>query len=338
MTEKMRASVLLERGRLAVLEVDRPEPAADQLVVEVAAVGVCGSDVHYYHEGRIGDFVVESPLILGHEAAGVVVAVGSAVPAERIGERVSIEPQRACRVCDQCKAGRYNLCRSIEFYATPPIDGAFAQYAVIQADYAHPIPDGMTLEAAALCEPLSVGIWANQKAEVRPGSRVLIAGAGPIGIVCAQVARVFGASEIVVSDLQPERLEQARRFGATRAIDPRDGAELGEFDAFIDASGAAPAVRAGILALAPAGRAVLVGMGADEYPLPVARIQARELVVTGVFRYANTWPLAIQLAASGAVDLDSLVTGTYGLSEVEQAFAATHDPNTLKAVIAPSRS
>lgn len=338
MTEKMRASVLLERGRLAVLEVDRPEPAADQLVVEVAAVGVCGSDVHYFHEGRIGDFVVESPLILGHEAAGVVVAVGSAVPAERIGERVSIEPQRACRVCDQCKAGRYNLCRSIEFYATPPIDGAFAQYAVIQADYAHPIPDGMTLEAAALCEPLSVGIWANQKAEVRPGSRVLIAGAGPIGIVCAQVARVFGASEIVVSDLQPERLEQARRFGATRAIDARDGAELGEFDAFIDASGAAPAVRAGILALAPSGRAVLVGMGADEYPLPVARIQARELVVTGVFRYANTWPLAIQLAASGAVDLDSLVTGIYGLSEVEQAFAATHDPNTLKAVIAPSRS
>ena len=159
MTEiDMRASLLLEPGVVEVQARPMPEPEHDQVVVRIAAVGVCGSDVHYYHEGRIGDFVVEEPMILGHEASGVITAVGSGVPADRIGERVSIEPQRACRVCEQCKRGAYNLCPAMEFYATPPIDGAFAEYAVIQADYAFPIPDSMSLEAAALCEPLSVGI------------------------------------------------------------------------------------------------------------------------------------------------------------------------------------
>jgi L-iditol 2-dehydrogenase len=320
----------MERGVVRFHSTPVPTVDADQVLVEVAAVGVCGSDVHYFREGRIGDYVVETPMILGHEASGVIVAVGADVDATRIGQRVAIEPQRACRVCEQCKHGRYNLCPFIEFYATPPIHGAFAQYAVIQADYAFPIPDSMSLEAAALCEPLSVGIWSNQKAGTGPGSRILIAGAGPIGIIVAQVARAFGASEIIISDLAAERREIATRFGATRVIDPAleevDGLEV---DAFIDASGAAPAVRSGIMAVKPAGRIVLVGMGTDDAALPVSRIQARELTLTGVFRYANTWPLAIELVASGRVDLDSLVTGRFGLEQVEDALRAATDPRTL---------
>ena len=338
-SSKMRASVLDRATVVSVRDVDVPELDADQVLIRIAAVGVCGSDVHYFHEGRIGDFVVEQPMILGHEASGTITAVGANVPADRIGERVSIEPQRACRVCDQCKHGRYNLCVNMEFYATPPIDGAFAEYAVIQSDYAHPIPDSMTFEAAALCEPLSVGIWSCQKAGVGPGSRVLIAGAGPIGIVVAQVAAAFGASEVIVSDVVEERLQQALRFGATRVLDPRvdDIATLGlEVDAFIDASGAAPAVRAGIMAVRPAGKIVLVGMGADDVSLPVSRIQGRELVLTGVFRYANTWPLAIELASSGKVDLDSLVTGRFNLDQVEDALNAAGAPSTLKAIVTPN--
>lgn len=335
-TETMRASVLAGTHQLDVADVAIPRPDRDQVLIRIAAVGVCGSDVHYFHEGRIGDFVVESPLILGHEASGVIVAVGDDVDPARVGQRVSIEPQRACRVCTQCKSGRYNLCTSIEFYATPPIDGAFAEYAVIQSDFAYSIPDTMSLEAAALCEPLSVGIWANQKAGTAPGSRVLVAGAGPIGLLCAQVARAFGATEVIVSDLEEVRREQARQFGATRVIDPRTQADDFEVDVFIDASGAAPAIRAGILALAPAGTAVLVGMGADDLSLPVSRIQARELVVTGVFRYANTWPLAIELASSGAVDLDALVSAKFGLDEVERAFEETRNPETRKILIVPA--
>jgi L-iditol 2-dehydrogenase len=334
----MRASVLHSKETVSVDEVAIPTVKADEVLIRVAAVGVCGSDVHYFHEMRIGDFVVEQPMVLGHEASGTIVEVGAGVARSRIGERVAIEPQRACRVCEQCKHGRYNLCPFMEFYATPPIDGAFAEYAVIQADYAFPIPDSMSLEAAALCEPLSVGIWANQKAGIGPGSRVLIAGAGPIGIVAAQVARAFGASDIIISDIVPERLEVARRFGATETIDPTavDIATLGlEVDAFIDASGAPRAVSAGIMAVKPAGRVVLVGMGPSDYPLPVGRIQNRELLVTGVFRYANTWPLAIELASSGRVDLDSLVTGKFDLDHVGDALASATVPSTLKSIVTP---
>lgn len=336
--ESMTASVLAKAGDVRVETVPVPTPAPDQVLVRIAAVGVCGSDVHYYHNGRIGEFVVEAPMILGHEAAGTIVGVGSAVSPERVGQRVAIEPQRACRTCEQCKRGRYNLCTSMEFYATPPIDGAFAEYALIQADFAFPIPDSMSLEAAALCEPLSVGIWANQKAGTGPGSRVLIAGAGPIGLITAQVARAFGAVEIIVSDPVAERRVVAERFGATLTLDPTDrsGPSATEVDAFIDASGAAPAIRAGIHAVAPAGRVVLVGMGADDVELPVSRIQNREITLTGVFRYANTWPLAIQLAASGKVDLDAMVTGRFGLDQVEDALKAATDPATIKVIVTPN--
>lgn len=337
--QMMIASVLVEPGRVETREISVPAPRENQVLVRIASVGVCGSDVHYFHEGRIGDFIVESPLILGHEASGTIVQVGAEVSAGRIGERVSIEPQRPCRVCEQCKQGRYNLCPRMEFYATPPIDGAFAQYAAIEADFAHPIPDVMSFDAAALCEPLSVGIWSNQKAGTVPGSRVLIAGAGPIGIVAAQVAVAFGATEVIVSDPVADRRAQAQRFGATRVIDPltEDIAALDlDVDAFIDASGAAPAVRSGIYAVRPAGRVVLVGMGADDAVLPVSRIQNRELLLTGVFRYANTWPLAIELASSGKVDLDSLVTGTFGIAEVADALSAATSPGALKVVVRPA--
>lgn len=335
----MRASVLDGPMRLRVEERAIPEPERDQVLVRVAAVGVCGSDVHYYREGRIGDFVVEEPMVLGHEASGTIVAVGADVPADRVGERVAIEPQRACRVCDQCKHGRYNLCRSIEFYATPPIDGAFAQYVLIQADYAFPIPDSMSFEAAALCEPLSVGIWANQKAGASVGDRLLVAGAGPVGITIVQAARAAGASEVIVSDVSAERREAASRFGATAVLDPTadDVAGLNlDVDAFIDASGAAPAIAAGIHAVRPAGTVVLVGMGKPDLTLPVSRIQNRELLLTGVFRYANTWPLAIRLIAEGRVDVDALVTGRFGLDEVAAALDSTADPRTLKSVVLPN--
>jgi L-iditol 2-dehydrogenase len=227
----------------------------------------------------------------------------------------------------------------MEFYATPPINGAFAEYALIQADYAFPIPASMSFEAAALCEPLSVGIWSNWKAKTGPGTRLLVAGAGPIGILATQVAIAFGAAEIVVSDPVQERRLVAEKFGATATINPTVTApdSLGiEFDAFIDASGSGPAVRSGIMAVAPAGRVVLVGMGAEEVALPVSRIQNLELEVTGVFRYANTWPLAIELASSGRVDLDALVTGRFELDQVQEALEASTKSDSLKAIVYPN--
>ncbi|MFF1252577.1 NAD(P)-dependent alcohol dehydrogenase [Pseudarthrobacter sp. NPDC058329] len=334
----MRASILKSQGDMAMETLPLPQLDADQVLVQVAAVGVCGSDVHYYEHGRIGPYVVDHPLILGHELSGRIAAVGSAIDPSRVGQRVAVEPQRPCRKCKQCKAGRYNLCPDIEFYATPPIDGAFAEYVTIQSDFAYDIPDSVSDEAAALIEPLSVGLWACERAEIRPGSRVLIAGAGPIGIIAAQAARAFGATEIYISDIAEDRLAFALEHGATHALNARtDSVEGLDVDAFIDASGAPQAVRSGIKAVAPAGRVILVGLGADDVELPVSYIQNREIWLSGVFRYTNTWPLAIQLIADGKVDLDILVTGKFALTESEDALKAGKQPGQLKAVVYPGR-
>lgn len=330
----MRAAVLISQGEIRIEERPVPRPEPDEVLIRVASVGVCGSDVHYYRKGRIGDFVVDAPLVLGHEVSGQIVAVGAGVDDSRLGERVAIEPQRPCRVCAQCSAGRYNLCPYMEFYATPPVDGAFCDYVTIQSAFAHRVPDSVSYDVAALLEPLSVGIWASRKARIVPGSRILIAGAGPIGVIATQAARAFGAAEVIVTDPVPERREMARRFGATHTMDPvtESVADLG-VDAFIDCSGATPAVRSGISAVRGAGTVVLVGMGADEIALPITVIQTRELNVTGVFRYTDTWPTAAHLAATKQVDLASLVTGTFDLEHAEDALNADLKHDSLKAVI-----
>jgi L-iditol 2-dehydrogenase len=336
--ETMRVSVLRAAGQLELAEWPVPAPGPGEVLVAVRSVGVCGSDVHYFQHGRIGDFVVRSPLVLGHEVSGRIAAVGAGVDGGRVGARVAIEPGAACGACAECKAGRYNLCPDMRFFATPPVDGALAEYVVVRADLAFDLPDAVSDDDAALLEPLSVGIWATGKAQITAGSSVLIAGAGPIGLVAAQVARARGATTIAVTDIAPDRLEAALRNGATLALDARSEAGPGQdFDAFLDCSGAPSAISAGIAALARAGRAVLVGMGPGEVTLPLGRLQQRELTVTGTFRYANTWPAAIQLAASGAVDLAGLVTDRFGLAQVEQALRSTTVPGTIKPIIEPWR-
>lgn len=332
----MRASVLLAENTVEVQERPVPEAGPGEVLVRVGSVGVCGSDVHYFRHLRAGEFVVESPLVLGHEMGGTVVAVGAGVDASRIGERVAVDPQRPCHHCSQCLAGRYNLCPHMRFYATPPVDGAFAEYVTAPAEFAFPVADGLSDDAAALLEPLSVGIAAMRKARVVPGQRVLIAGAGPIGIITAQVARAFGAREVIVTDLVGPRRERALGFGATHAVDPRetDVTQL-QVDAFIDASGAAPAITSGIRSVRGGGTAVLVGLGNPELSLPVSYIQDNEILLTGIFRYTDTWPLAAHLVASGQVDVDSLVTGRYDLGHAGDALDSDTDPNSLKSVVEP---
>jgi L-iditol 2-dehydrogenase len=335
----MRASVMTGVRRLTIEERPIPSPRSHEVLVEVAAVGVCGSDVHYYRHGRIGNFVVTGPMILGHELSGRITAVGDAVDLRSVGQRVAVEPQHPCRRCAQCMAGRYNLCPHMKFYATPPVDGAFCTYVTIDAEMAHPVPDSMSDEAAALLEPLSVAIATMRKAGVAPGSTILIAGAGPIGVICAQAARAFGAARIVVSDPVPSRRGRVLRYGATEVLDPTtdDVAALDpQVDAFVDASGAAPAVVSGIKAVGPAGRVVLVGMGSGDFALPVAYIQKMEITLTGVFRYTDTWPAAIHLVSSGAVDLDSLVTAHFDLEHVAEALDSDSDAASLKSVVVPS--
>jgi L-iditol 2-dehydrogenase len=249
-----RAAVLNRPGSIVLEERPVPAPGPREVLVEVTAVGVCGSDVHYYQHGRIGHHVVSAPLILGHESAGRVAAVGSEVTRHAVGDRVTVEPGVPCGRCRECRAGRYNLCADVVFLGTPPVDGAFTDYFAIHEDFAFALPDELSDETGALMEPLSVGIWACRKADVRGGDRVLITGAGPIGLLAMQVARAFGATHVEISDVNEHRLALARRTGATRAL--RAGVdEPAEADAMIECSGQPAALQTGLAALRPAGTA-----------------------------------------------------------------------------------
>ncbi|MBV9830519.1 MAG: NAD(P)-dependent alcohol dehydrogenase, partial [Marmoricola sp.] len=319
MTSSMRASVLVREKTIELEERPIPSPGPDEVLVRVGSVGVCGSDVHYYDHDRIGDFVVTAPLVLGHEVGGTITDVGSDVDRARIGERVALEPQRPCRRCRHCKTGRLNLCSDMRFFATPPVDGAFCDYVVLPADFAHPVPDSLSDAAVALCEPLSVGLWANEKGGTTAGSRVFITGAGPIGAVCAMAARARGATEIVVSDLVESRRRRIADLVGATTVDPSSGfdpADVGA-DVLLECSGATPALQGGIKAVRSGGTAVMVGHGDPEITVSVLDLQMREVWLTGIFRYVDTWPTAIALAASGLVDLDALVTARFDLDHVE---------------------
>ena len=331
----MRASVLSGPSTIEIEERPVPTPGPDEVLVRVGSVGVCGSDVHYYRHGRIGPYVVDSPLVLGHEVGGTIVETGSDVPPDRVGERVALEPQLPCRRCRLCKTGHLNLCPNMEFFATPPIDGAFCDFVALPADFAHPVPDNMSDAAVALCEPLSVGLWANQKAGTSAGARVFVTGAGPIGAVAALAARAMGATDIVVSDPVESRRKRIADLMGADTVDPTsdfDAATV-EADVFLECSGATPALLDGLRAVRSGGTAVMVGHGDDEVKLPVTDLQMREVTLTGIFRYVDTWPVAISLASTGRVDLDALVTASFGLDDVETALTSDDDPMSMKSVV-----
>jgi len=285
--------------------------------------------------------VVTDPLVLGHEASGIVEAVGSSVTRLSAGDRVSLEPGVPDLSCPECLVGRYNLCENMKFHATPPYDGSFVEYVAHHELFAHKVSDLVGDDAAALLEPLSVALWACQKGGVSAGSRVLVTGVGPVGLLVVQVARALGAAEVIASDVSEQRLRLAQTMGATRLVDPTSDAKpvTHRPDVLIDCSGNPGAIRSAIDLVAPAGRVVLVGMGGAEYPMPMSTVQERELVVTGTFRYAHTWPTAIALAESGAVELDRLVTSHHGIEQVPEALSAAHrDPTSIKPIVHPGLS
>jgi L-iditol 2-dehydrogenase len=334
----MRVSVLQAAKTITIEDRPAPEPKPGEVVVRVDSVGVCGSDVHYYEEGRIGPYIVEAPLILGHEAAGEIVAVGEGVDSSRIGERVSIEPGVPDLICPQCLAGKYNLCPNMRFFATPPIDGAFAEYVAIHQAFAYPVPESISDDAAALLEPLSVALWACRKAAITAGTHVLINGSGPIGLVCVQAAAAFGATDITVADIKPQRLAVAERFGANTTINvantPLEEHDL-QADVLLECAGIPAATTSAVQALGRGGRAVLIGSSSHDVSLPLSRLQSYELQITGLFRYANTWPTAIALVASGRINLDQMVTGRYTLEQAEDALNASRNPSSIKPMVAP---
>jgi L-iditol 2-dehydrogenase len=333
MAKKIKAAVLHRPLDLRVEKVDMPVAGPDDVLVKMRVVGVCGSDVHYWQTGRIGPYVVERPMILGHECAGEVVEVGKNVKHLQLGDRVALEPGIPCRKCFFCRSGRYNLCPDVRFLATPPVDGALVEYLAHPADFAFCLRENVTYEEGSLLEPLSVGIYAVRRANLGLGAHVLISGAGPIGLVTLLAARAAGTTKIYMTDVRDDRLNLARQMGATEVINVAEedvGEKVDELtdgvgvDAVIECSGAPAASSGSLLWVRRGGTVVLVGMGPDEFNFPVLTIGAKELDVKGVFRYVNTYPAAVELVANGAVNLKPLVIHGYPLDQVVEAMDVAH--------------
>jgi L-iditol 2-dehydrogenase len=309
----MKAAVLHAAGDLRVDDVPVPEPGHDEVLVRVHACGICASDIHYFVHGRIGIHVVREPMILGHELAGEVVAVGRDVVSLSEGTRVAVEPGVTCGRCRMCKSGRYNLCPDVRFYATPPVQGAMSEYALIRADCAHPLPSSVSYERGALCEPVSVGIHCCDLTHVMAGDRVIVLGAGPIGLTAVLAAQQRGVDQILISDIYPRRLEVARHFGAvpvdvtTRelhetAMEWSDGEGA---DVLFDTSGVRSVIEAAPDLMRKGGSIAIVGLPADDrVTYRMLQVVDRELSVHGVFRYANTYPRAVSLVASDRSPID----------------------------------
>lgn len=346
MTDKNLSAVLYKTGDLRLEDRPIPEPSAGEVQIAVHSVGICGSDVHYWTNGAIGDFVVRQPMLLGHESSGTVTKLGSGVTHLQLGDRVALEPGMPCQSCDLCLSGRYNLCPGMRFLATPPFDGNLARYHVHAANFCYKLPPNMSFEEGALLEPLSVGVHACRRAGVTLGSRVLVCGAGPIGLVCLLTAKVMGASKVCVTDIDDHRLSIAKEMGATYVtkVDTKDSKLMAQkiveqmgsmVDITIECSGAETSVQSSIYATKPGGMLVLVGLGPDQITLPIVNAAVREVDIRGIFRYANTYPAALAMVASGQINISRLVTHRFPLEKTLDAFemARTGADGAIKVVI-----
>jgi D-xylulose reductase len=326
----MKAVVLERKGELKLRDIDLPQQVGPTDVkIAVERVGVCGSDVHYYTHGRIGPYVVKDPMVLGHEASGRVVEVGSTVKDLKPGDRVCMEPGIPDTSSRASRLGMYNVDPNVVFWATPPVHGCLTRTVVHPAAFTYRLPDNVSFAEGAMVEPFAIGMQAATKARIQPGDLAVVIGSGTIGIVTALAALAGGCSRVIISDVLQEKLDLAGRYpgvtpvnvkredlgAAVRAATDGWGA-----DVVFEASGHPSAWRGIFELLRPGGCLVVVGIPIDPVPFDVAAAQAREARVETVFRYANVYPRAIALIASGKVDLKPLVTGTFAFDDAIQAF------------------
>uniref|UniRef100_A0A3P9KU77 Sorbitol dehydrogenase n=1 Tax=Oryzias latipes TaxID=8090 RepID=A0A3P9KU77_ORYLA len=345
MAQENLSVVLHSKGDLRLENRPVPEPGPNDVLLQMHSVGICGSDVHYWQHGRIGDFVLTKPMVLGHEAAGTVVKIGSQVKHLKVGDRVAIEPGVPREMDEFFKSGRYNLSPTIFFCATPPDDGNLCQYYTHSANFCYKLPDNVTFEEGALIEPLSVGIHACRRAGVTIGSSVLICGAGPIGLVCLLVAKAMGASQVVITDLFQDRLAKAKELGAdfqvtvSKSDSPQQLAKKVEDllgvqpQITIECTGAESCLQTAIYGTRSGGVVVLVGLGAEMATVPLINAAVREVDIRGVFRYCNTWPMAIAMLASGKVNVKPLVTHRFPLEQAVKAFETTRQGLGIKVML-----
>ncbi len=325
-----KALVLEKANELSLREIDLPADLGPEDVrIAIHTVGVCGSDVHYYTHGKIGPFVVNAPMVLGHEAAGTVTHVGRDVTHLAVGDRVCMEPGIPNTRSKAAKLGVYNVDPSVQFWATPPVHGCLTPSVVHPAAFTFRLPDHVSFAEGAMVEPFAIGMQAAAKVQIKPGDVALVTGAGPIGIMVALAALAGGCAKVYISDLVEDKLTVAAQYDNIEPVliprdNPgqvlRDATDGWGADVVFECAGAAASIQTALEAAAPAGCVVWVGMPVDPVPVDIVLAQSKELRMETVFRYANMYDRAIALLGSGKVDLKPLISETFAFEDSVAAF------------------
>lgn len=338
--------------KLGLVDLPRPVPEKHEALIRVEAVGVCGSDIHYFLEGAIGENRLTSPVVLGHEYAGIVEEVGAEANPELVGRRVAVEPGIPCRRCEWCVKGRYNLCTSLFFPGGPGSDGAVCEYIAVDHEFCFPLPEGISAGTAAMVEPAAVAVHTAYLAQLRPGDTAAVFGLGIIGLLTARMLQICGASRVYCVDVLPYRVAAAKRYGlqdvfcsekgslkegGARAIDWIQEQTKGRgCDVSFDCTNSADGMGLACGAARRGGRVVLTGISGNEMDLlPVSIARRRELCLQWCRRFVHNYPVTIDYILSGALDVDSLITHVFSFEEAPEAFALTsaYGDDVLKASI-----
>ncbi|MDM0110490.1 L-idonate 5-dehydrogenase [Variovorax sp. J22R24] len=341
----MEALVIHAPGDLRVEEIETAELGADQLQVRVRCGGICGSDLHYYQHGGFGTVRIQQPMVLGHEVAGMIEAVGSAVTGFQPGERIAISPSRPCGLCRFCQQGLQNHCLDMRYYGSamrnPHVQGAFRQQIVVETHQAHKLADTVSDGEGSMAEPLSVALHAVRRAGPLLGQRVLVTGCGPIGALAIIAARRAGAAHIVATDVGALTLDKALKVGADEVVNvaeepdglKRFAADKGSFDVLLEASGNPRALVGAFEALRPRGVIVQLGLAGGEIQLPINTIVAKEFDLRGAFRFHEEFAVAVELLNKGLVDVKPLISATLSYRDSARAFALAADRSQAMKVL-----
>lgn len=331
--------------QMEIREIEVPVPKEKEVLIKLEYVGICGSDVHYLEHGKIGSFVVNGDFILGHECAGEVVQVGSAVKKLKVGDKVALEPGITCGQCEFCKSGKYNLCPDVEFLATPPYHGCLMNYMTFPENMAFKLPDNVTSKEGALVEPLAVGLHAAAQGNVKLGDTVVVLGAGAIGLVTLLACKAYGATDVIVVDVIEKRLEAAKKLGASHVINARNEnaiqkiAELtgrAGVNKVIETAGSEHTIKQAPYLVKRGGTIVLVGLAPkDIIDFDFMQIMTKEAEIKSVFRYRNLYPAAIGAIADRKIDVKGIVTHEFDFEDTKKAFdfVIENKADVVKAVI-----
>ncbi|WP_101909746.1 NAD(P)-dependent alcohol dehydrogenase [Marasmitruncus massiliensis] len=345
MEGKMKVAVMNGIGKMGYAERDIPIPGDNEVLVKLEYVGICGSDMHYYETGAIGNYVVKPPFVLGHEPGGTVVEAGRKVTHLKAGDRVALEPGKTCGHCEFCRKGEYNLCPDVIFFATPPVDGVFQEYVAHEADLCFKLPDNVGTLEGALIEPLAVGFHAANQGGAHAGQTAVVMGAGCIGLVSMMALKAEGVSKVYVVDIMQKRLDKALELGADGVINGREGDTVQKVleltggmgcDLAIETAGVELATRQAISFTKKGATIVLVGYSkSGEMTLPMSLALDKELTFKTVFRYRHIYPIAIEAVAAGKVNLKGIVTDVFDFDDIQNAMdrSIADKANIVKAVV-----